>query len=123
MANDALRAGILSALIRDAGIPIDGISINDINAVPPDVTVQYSALATAEQIALGEQIKDNFDWRRRRALARAVVVSAIGNLTAGQRAVIDAHMRAEYLRLNPTLAALIGTAAGVPLPVDEIDPS
>lgn len=123
MANDASRVGILDGLIRDAGIPIDGISVVDVNATPPVVTVQYRPEATAEQIALGDQIKDAFDWRKRRSLDRVVVVVAINNLTVAQRAIIDAHMRAEYLRANPILAAQIGTAAGVPLPVDEVDPN
>lgn len=123
MANDASRVAILDGLLKDAGIPIDGISVNDINAVPPLVTVQYRPEATAEQIALGNQMRDNFDWRRRRALGRGTVVTAVNNLTAGQRAVIDAHMRAEHLRNNPQLAAVIATAVGVPLPVDEVDPN
>lgn len=123
MPNSILRQGILGTLLDEAAIPYDSISVVDINANPPVVNIQYKPSATQEQINLGNQIKDAFDWRRRRALARATVVSTLGSLTAGQRAIVDAHQRAEYLRNNPALAAALGVAIGVPIVVDEVDPT
>lgn len=123
MANDATRTSILHELISDAGIPISGISVVDINAVPPQVQVQYQPEATAEQITLGNQIVANFDWRRRRALARNTVVTALQNLTTAERNAILLHFMADYLRNHPQLAAKIATFLGVGLTVDEVDPN
>jgi hypothetical protein len=123
MANSAARVGILSALLNEAGIPINGISVSDINANPVEFTIDYKPEATTEQIVLGDQIGANFDWRKRRPLARATVVSGNTALTAGQRALVDAHVRADYLIAHPDLAAKLGLAVGAPLPVDEVDPT
>lgn len=123
MANDSGRVAILDKLIRDAGVPIDGISVADINANPVQFTIQFQASATQEQIDLAQQIGEAFDWRRRRALARNTVVTALQNLTAGQRAAIQLHQLAEYLRSNPDVAAQVGTFLGTPVSVDEIDPN
>lgn len=123
MANDAGRAAILQDKMIEAGVPVVGITVTDINATPVAFTVQYDAAITSEQQALGDQMAGDFDWRKRRALARATVVSSLGALTVGQRAAIDAHMRAEFLRQSPTLAAKIGLATETPIVVDEVDPT
>jgi len=120
--NDASRVGILDELIRQAGVPIDGISVADVNAVPPVVNVSYSVNATAEQIALGEQIKDGFDWRKRQPKERATVVIAMNQLTIAQRAIVDRAMIADFLRQNPRVAAAITAETGIPLVVDEVAP-
>lgn len=123
MANDSHRINILDGLIRAAGVPIDGVSVTDINATPVAVVVQYQASATAEQIALAVQIVAQFDWRKRRALARNTVVTALQSLTAPQRALIQTHMMAEYLRDNADIATQIGVFLGTPITVDEVDPT
>lgn len=123
MALDPDRVSILHGLLVEVSIPFAGISVNDLTATPPDVVVQYEPEATQEQIDLGEQIKNAFDWRRRLPSPRATVVTILNNLTAGQRALLRLHQDAEYLRTNPVLAAKIATAIGIPLPVDEVDPS
>lgn len=122
MANDSFRAGILDGLLREAGIPIDGISVLDISAMPPVVNVQYTDAATQEQRDLGAQIVAAFDWRRRRALDRATVVTALGQLTAQQITQVLRHTVCEQLRTNPALATKLNAALGVSLTVDEIDP-
>lgn len=53
MVNDSSRVNILDGLLRDAGIPIDGISMLNLQAVPPVVIIQYRTSATSEQQALG----------------------------------------------------------------------
>lgn len=123
MANDAGRVGVLSDVLAEAGIPVSGISVADINANPVQFSISYAPSATAEQIALGDQIAAAFDWRRRRALARSVVVTAINQLTTQQITALLRHQAAEYLRTNPSLAAKITAALGTPLPVDEVDPN
>lgn len=122
MAMDLFRTGILDELIRQAGIPINGISVADINAVPPVVDVQYNN-ATPEQIALGEQIKANFDWRRRRALHRNSVVAAFQSLNATQRNLVMSHILAEFLRTNVSAANAMAAFLDVPISVDEVDPT
>jgi hypothetical protein len=122
MANDITRTQILANLFTEVGI-VASISVSDINATPVGFTVTYDAAMTAQQIALGDQIKAAFDWRKRRALARATVVAANNQLTAGQRALINAHMQAEYLRTNPKFSAVLAAALEIPLTVDEVDPT
>jgi hypothetical protein len=123
MANDSGRVSILDELLRDAGIAIDGISVIDINATPPDVAIQFKVDATQEQRDLAAQMLADFDWRKRRPLDRGTVVAAMQNLTAQQRALVDRHEQAERLRTNPRLASLLGRALGTPLVVDEVDPT
>lgn len=123
MANDSFRASILDGLIRDAGIPLVSVQVIDINAVPPNVNLVFSPSATAEQIALANQIKDAFDWRRRRALARNTVVTGFQSLTTAQQNAIIKHLVCEMMRLNPSAAAQISQFVGAPLPVDEVDPT
>jgi hypothetical protein len=123
MANDAGRVAILQDLLSEVSIPVDGISVLDINADPVTYEISYNPSATAEQITLGNQIAAAFDWRRRRALARSVVVAAIGQLTAQQITGILRHQAAEYLRNNPRVVAKIAAGIDAPLVVDEVDPN
>jgi hypothetical protein len=122
MANSAFRVSVLNGVLAEAGIPVDGISIVDIAPTPPVVTIQYTADATAEQIALGDQILAQFDWRKRRALARTTVVTALQQLTTAQQNAILRHVVCEIVRNQPALAAQIDAALGTSLPVDEVDP-
>lgn len=123
MANSTSRAIILDGLLREVGIPFDGISVIDINATPVNAVIQFKASATAEQIALGNQMLADFDWRKRRALARSVVVNALQQFTTAQQNAILRHAVCEMLRNSPQLAAQIDAVLGTSLPVDEVDPS
>jgi hypothetical protein len=123
MANDASRVGILHELLVESGVPVDGISVADINANPVAYAVQYSASATVEQIALGDQLGAAFDWRKRRSLPRATIVTALNQLTNAQINAILRHQAAEYLRNNPQLALKLFAALDIPVVVDEVDPT
>ena len=123
MARDAARSSILHSLIIQAGVPLVSVSVSDLNAEPPVIVLQFEAGATAEQIALANQIKDAFDWRRRRALTRNTVVAAFQALDATQRNQVMTHIFAEYLRTNVNAANQMAAFLGVPLVVDEIDPT
>lgn len=123
MANSSQRAGILDGLLREAGIPIDGVSVVDVNATPPVVNIQYKASATQEQIDLGNQMLAQFDWRKRRALDRNTVVTVLQNLTSQQQNAIIRHVVCDALSNNPALAAKINSALGTALTVDEVDPT
>lgn len=124
MPNQASRVNILQAiLIEEFGLPVESIEVNDINSTPVIYTILWKPDATNEQIALGEQIASQFKWSRMRPLPRPSVVSNVGVLNATQRAIVTANMQADYLRANPLLAAKIGLALGVPLVVEEVDPT
>ena len=122
MANSAQRAQILDATLREAGIPIDGISIQQI-IDPVQATIQFKPEATQEQINLGNQMLAEFDWRKRRALARNTVVTALQQFTTTQQNAILRHVVCDIVRNNPSLMAQIDAALGTSLPVDEVDPS
>lgn len=123
MALDPTRKTILEALLTQANVPFTGVTINELSATPPDVDIAYTAGATAEQIALGEQILSEFDWRRRRALGLGACLAVVNSLTAQQITAILRLQAADYLRKNPLVAATVAALAGAPLPLDEIDPS
>ena len=120
--NDAMRVFVLDALLREVGIPIVGISVQSVTPTV-DVTIQYAVEATAEQIALGQQMLEAFDWRARRKLSRSTVVTALGQLTTQQQNAIMRHLICDALRNNPSLSAQIDAALGTSLPVEEVDPS
>ena len=71
------RQPYLQDALDDAGIPWVGITVNDINATPPDVVIEYSPLATSQQIADGDAILAAFDWRQRRPLPLATIRSTL----------------------------------------------
>ncbi len=123
MANTIDRQLDLFALLDEVAIPYAGITIQDINANPVQATLQYLPQATAEQIALGDQILAAFDWRRRRALPRGTVVTALGQLTTNQQNAVIRHMVCDYLRQNPRIMTQINAALGTSLTVDEVDPT
>lgn len=123
MANNSFRVAILDSLLREVGIPFDGISVIDINATPVNAVIQFKSSATAEQIALGNQMLAAFDWRKRRALTRSIVVNALQQLTPAQQNAILRHAVCEMLRNSPQLAAQVDAVLGTSLPVDEVDPS
>lgn len=123
MANSSSRVSILAGLLNEVGIPFDGISVIDIAASPVNAVIQFKTSATAEQIALGNQMLAAFDWRRRRALTRTVVVNALQQFTTAQQNAILRHAICEMLRNSPQLAAQIDAVLGTSLPVDEVDPS
>ena len=86
--NDPSRAAILDTLLKEAGIPIEGISVNNVNPGPPEVTVQYRPEVTQQQRDLAESIVDDFDWREREPLDRNTVVSSLGGLSSGDSVLI-----------------------------------
>lgn len=122
MALDSSRVHILTDLITQAGIPLVGISILNINAVPPLLELQFDN-ATPEQIALANQIAAGFDWRRRRVLSRNTVVAAWQALNSTQRNTVLAHLLADLLRNNVSATNAISAFLEVPLSVDEVDPT
>lgn len=123
MPNSSFRVSVLNGLLAEAGIPVVSVQVIDINATPVNAVIQYPPEATQEQINLGNDILSNFDWRRRRALNRTTVVTALNQLTTNQQNAILRHMACDYLRNNPSLAAQIDAGLGTSLPVDEVDPN
>lgn len=123
MANSLDRLTVLDAVLREAGIPIHGVSVQNLNSTPVQASISFRSEATQEQIDLGNDILATFDWRKRRALNRATVVTALNQLTTNQQNAILRHMACDYLRNNPSLAAQIDAGLGTSLPVDEVDPN
>jgi hypothetical protein len=123
MANSSFRSTVLQGLLDQAQIPYESIVVVDINATPVDVHITYKPAATAEQISFGDTTLASFDWRKRRALSRATVVTALQSLTTNQQNAILRNVVCDLLRNNASLAAQIDAALGTSLPVDEVDPS
>jgi hypothetical protein len=115
------RITVLDQTLRSAGIPIDGVSSSG-PPYPAGVTIQYLPAATVEQRAAGTQIKETFDYRPRRSLTRAAIVTQIAALTTAQQTQLLRHLLAFLLRSNDSEAGDILTASGLPVAVDEIDP-
>jgi hypothetical protein len=121
MAFGQFRVGAFDALLRSAGVPIDGISLQA--DAPAGVVIQFKETATPEQIAWAENAKATFDWRRRKPLTRNQIQAALANLTTGQQNAILRHAVCFLLRQNTSEAADIANVLGLALPVDEADPT
>lgn len=126
---DVLRKEFLEAELSAAGIPFSGVDIPDLNADPPGVVIVYDPLATPEQVAAGEAIKEQFaaggKWFRRRAMARDTVIDQLSSLldTNAKLKNFTVAMMAEYLRNNPLLAWRIARRFGQEVAVEEVDPN
>lgn len=123
MANSIFRTDVLSALLLEAEIPFISIAVTDINADPVAASIVYKPEATPEQIGLGDQMLASFDWRKRRALSRTTVVTALNQLTTTQQNAILRHVVCDIIRNNAGLATKINAALGTSLTVDEVDPT
>ncbi len=121
MAIDTGRVGILSDLLVQSGVPVSTIQFVD--ETVPTVRLLYNGTPTQEQIALAQQIVAGFSWDRRRPRDRNNIVSSLQALTQTQRAQIQLHMMAAFLRDHPDYAAAIGKFLDAPIVVDEVDPT
>lgn len=116
------RLIVLENTLRAAGIPVDGISNNG-PPYPAGVTVQYNPSATVEQIQQGNQIVETFDYRPRRSLTRQQIVSGLQALTTAQQNMILRQAVVLLLRERPQEVEEILTDTGIPLAVEEVDPT
>ena len=116
------RLTVLDNTLRAAGIPIAGISNNG-PPYPAGIVIQYTASATAEQIAAGNQIAETFDYRARQSLTRSQIVTGYQGLTTTQRNTLLAHLLTILLRQNAAEVDALLTETGVPLAVDEVVPT
>lgn len=107
--------------LKNNAIPISGVSQS--GAAPAGITINFLPEATAEQITWANAARDSFDWRRRRAIGRNAIVTALANLTAGQQNAILRHAVAFLMRQNAPEMINIADTLGVALPVDEVDPT
>jgi hypothetical protein len=117
------RLQAFDAALRAAGIPIDGVSLLAQPPGPQTIEVQYRDSATAEQRAQGQAILEGFDFRPRRDLTRLQVVQGIAQLTTAQQAALRNHLLARVLANLGGEAAEILSGLGLPLAIDEVDPT
>lgn len=116
------RLTVLDLTLRDAGIPIDGVSDNG-PPYPDGITVQYKTEATQEQINAGEAIVDGFDYRPRQDLTPGAIATQIASLTVAQEVALRRRILARVLLGNQIDAQDIIATLGIPLAVDEVVPS
>lgn len=123
--NSLDRQPYLEDLLKASAIPFTGITVTDINAEPPVVTINYSELATAQQIIDGNAILADFDWRARRALPTATVRATLLNaLTQSDRTNLVVAILAQFLLGDPRQAAKLISLVGLSgVAVDEVDPT
>jgi len=79
--------------------------------------------ATAEQIVAGNQIRDLFDYRNRRSLTRNQIVTGLQSLTQAQQNTVMRYLLTILLRTNAAEVESILSETGLPLAVDEVDPT
>lgn len=115
------RISDFDQFLQANSIPFSGISQS--GDAPAGVTIHFLPAATAEQISWANEQKDEFDWRRRRAIARNTIVTALAALTTQQQNAILRHAVAYLMRQNPPEMANIAAVVGLALPVDEVDPT
>lgn len=110
------------ALLRSNGIPFVGLQDTG-GARPGAITIDFSPSATAEQIAWANNAKETFDWRERRSRTRQDVVLSLQSLTTAQQTAYRNHAIVAWSLANPQIANAILNQIGVPLPIDEVDPT
>lgn len=114
------RTEALDATLRNAGIPIDGVSLG--GNPPSTVSVSYSGSATQEQRNAGQAIVEGFDYRPRQDLTRAQIVQGIAGLTTAQQSALLRNLLSFIIRTHAAEAFDVLTKAGLPLAVDEVVP-
>lgn len=87
------------------------------------VTINFAPEATQEQIDWANNAKETFDWRPRRLLTRAQIVQHWQGLTTAQQNGLMRHLLAMLIRQNRNEVLEALSQTGVPLPVDEVDPT
>lgn len=114
------RIADFEALLTQNGIPFDGTSLT--GSPPAGLTIQFRPEATPEQITLGNTLRDEFDWRPRRMIARNTLVNTLASLTVAQQNTILRHIAAAYIREHKPEALDVIATLGVNVPIDEVDP-
>ena len=85
--------------LRDANIPIDGVSGGALG-----VTVWYKPSATQQNKDDATAIINAYDWTERRPRGYQVLIDAIAALSAADRNKLLAAVAADFLRRNPKFA-------------------
>lgn len=93
------RLAVLDQLIRDAGVPIDGLSGSG-----PGVRIDFREEATPNQRAAAHQLAATFDWRERRPKSTNALMSEIQSLQADEKQNLLIAVAAQYLQSDPSLA-------------------
>jgi hypothetical protein len=96
--------------LRNAGIPVIGISVVDQNTNPPTLRIDLSPDATPAQRLQAETIRTTQDWRRRRKRQLAALVQEYRNLSAAQKT--QAQERAIALLAREFPAVFAGLLSG-----------
>ncbi len=103
----------LTEQIRDAGVPIDGLS-----GTGPGVRIDFRPEATPAQRTQAAGMVAAFNWAPRRPRALADVTAAVQALSTADRNLLLSALAAEFLRQHPEFA----TRLGVNVPGDEVIP-
>lgn len=115
------RDGDFLDYLKNNNIPATGYSNAD-NTVE-NLTISYGAEATAEQITWAENAKSTFDWRKQRVRSLADLYANFSGLTTTERAALQARAFSIVARTQPNLMAQALIAAGITLPLTEVDPN
>lgn len=105
------RLADFDQLLRDGGIPIDGVS-----GAGPACRIDFRNEATEAQRSAARQMAQNFDWRERRPKDLQALVGEIQGLPSSQLQTLLAAVAAQVVRGDPQFARRIG----VPLDGEEI---
>lgn len=93
-----------------AGIPILGVSIDQLGE-GSDITVQFDPSATQQQQAQAATIVATFRASRaKRKRPLLAIMADIGNLSAADRAKLNALVAADWLQQNPKAARAVSIA-------------
>lgn len=121
------RVADFDVYLRTLGIPIPISGVSDNNngtdAYPQGVSINFLGSATAEQIAQGNTALAEFDWRKRRMIARNTIVNTLAALTAAQQNAILRHICAAYIREHKAEALDLLATLQQNIPIDEVDPT
>jgi len=98
------RLAALDKQIRDAGVPIDGVSRSPAGVV----RIDFRPTATAPQQALAASLAAAFDFTPRRPRMHTALMTDIAALSSADRNTLLHAVLADFLRNHPTFAAQFG---------------
>jgi len=107
--------------LQASGIPISGLT--NTNGTVEGLVINFLPEATQTQVDFAEAAKLTFEWRKLRAVTQSAVETAFSSLGASVQNQILRKLVMYFARQNPAQVQAMLDAAGITLPVQEVDPT
>lgn len=118
---DESRIAAFDEFLKSSDVPISGIT-NGNNTVE-GLVINFLPEAVQSQIDFAEAARLTFEWRKLRAVTQSAVETAFSSLGTSVQNQILRKLVMYFARQNPAQVQAMLDAAGITLPVQEVDPT